>query len=169
MTQLDGAGLAERVIRLLAANGATLAVAESLTGGLVGATLTAVPGASAAFRGAVVVYATDLKATLAGVPEDLLASEGPVSRQTAEAMATGVARRLSADWGLALTGVAGPEPQDEQPVGTVHIALSGPRMPSPEVRSMVLSGDRAQIRDAATAAGLRLVLETVESQAAATR
>lgn len=162
MTKLDGVGLAETALSRLRAAGATLAVAESLTGGLVGATLTAVPGASAHFRGGVIVYATELKGSLAGVPADLLAEEGPVSRRTAEAMATGVRERLCADWGLALTGVAGPEPQDEQPVGTVHIALSGPGLDEPEVRSVVLDGDRAEIRDAAVMHALQLVVDSVD-------
>ena len=169
MSRLEGLDLAETALGLLGRAGATLAVAESLTGGLVGAILTSVPGASASFRGGLVVYATDLKATLAAVPEDLLATEGPVSRQTAEAMAAGVRTRLGADWGLALTGVAGPEPQDEQPVGTVHVALSGPHGGDPQVRSMVFAGDRAEIRDAAAAAALQLVVQTLDPQAATTR
>lgn len=162
MSRLDNLAVAEAVHQRLTERGQTLAVAESLTGGLVGATLTAVPGASGSFRGGLVVYATDLKHLLADVPEGLLASEGPVSRQTAEAMAAGVRRRLTADWGLALTGVAGPTPQDEQPVGTVHIALAGPRPTPDAVRSMVLDGDRPAIRDAAVAAALQLVLDSVE-------
>jgi len=164
MSRLEGRDLALDVHRLLLDRGETLAVAESLTGGLVGAVLTTVPGVSATFRGDVVVYATDLKHTLAGVPDDLLAAEGPVSRLTAEAMAAGVRDRLDADWGLAITGVAGPTPQDEQPVGTVHIALAGP-VGSASVRSMVLEGDRADIRDAAVAAALRLVIDVAAAEA----
>ena len=164
MSRLDGADLALAAHNALLARSETIAVAESLTGGLVGAVLTSVPGASATFRGGVVVYATDLKHTLAGVPDDLLAAEGPVSRLTAEAMASGVRRRLTADWGLALTGVAGPTPQDEQPVGAVHVALTGPDG-TVAVRSMVLEGDRAEIRDAAVVAALRLVLDKVAAPA----
>lgn len=169
MSRLEGVDLAETVHRLLQPAGMTLAVAESLTGGLVSAILTEVPGASASFRGGVVVYATDLKSTLAAVPAELLAAEGPVSRQTAEAMAAGVRDRLGADWGLALTGVAGPDPQDEQPVGTVHVALCGPEADEPQVRSMVLDGDRASVRDAAAAAALQLLVETLDPESAATR
>jgi nicotinamide-nucleotide amidase len=161
MSRLDSADLARQVHERLLDHGQTLAVAESLTGGLVGATLTTVAGSSATFRGGLVVYATELKHLLAGVPADLLAQEGPVSRLTAEAMSQGVRQRLSADWGLALTGVAGPQPQDDQPVGTVHIALCGPSTREPAVRSTVLDGDRDEVRDAAVAAALHLVLDTL--------
>lgn len=102
----------------------TISVAESLTGGLVCATLTQIPGASRFVRGGVVVYSTDLKHSLAGVPEELLATHGPVSRATAEAMAVGVAKTCDSTYGLALTGVAGPDLQDGHPVGTVFIAIA---------------------------------------------
>jgi nicotinamide-nucleotide amidase len=169
VTRLPAVDLAAVALDRLRGAGATLAVAESLTGGLVGATLTAVAGASDSFRGGVIVYATDLKATLAAVPEDLLAAEGPVSPRTAAAMATGVRDRLRADWGLALTGVAGPEPQDGQPVGTVHIGLHGPRSAFPEVHSPALTGDRAAIRDAAVAAALSHLVAGLEFRGAARR
>jgi nicotinamide-nucleotide amidase len=168
-TTLASVELAAAVLGRLRTAGATVAVAESLTGGLVGATLTAVAGASDGFRGGVVVYATDLKATLAAVPADLLAAEGPVSPRTAAAMATGVRTRLGADWGLALTGVAGPEPQGGQPVGTVHIGLHGPAGTAPEVHSPVFAGDRGAIRDAAVAAALTHLLESLEFSGAARR
>src|SRR6185369_8134485 len=118
----DAAGL----LAALAARGETLAVAESLTGGLLAATIVDVPGASAAFRGGFVVYATDLKATLAGVDRDLLASRGPVDPDVAVALAVGARERCGADWGLATTGVAGPDPQDGVPVGTVFVGIAGP-------------------------------------------
>ncbi|MGW4468607.1 CinA family protein [Nonomuraea sp. NPDC004354] len=114
------------VIELLIRQGATLAVAESLTGGLLGATFTATGGASAAFRGGVISYATDLKRELLAVPGELLAREGAVHPEVAAAMARGVARLCGATYGLAVTGVAGPDPQDGKAVGTVHVALSGP-------------------------------------------
>src|SRR5262249_37641423 len=110
----------------LLARNATVAVAESLTAGLLAAALTETPGASRTFRGGVVVYATDLKASLAGVPADLLAAHGPVSAPVAEALAVGVRQRLAATYGVALTGVAGPEPQGGQPVGTVYVGVAGP-------------------------------------------
>ncbi|MFB9836954.1 CinA family protein [Actinoallomurus acaciae] len=109
---------------LLAEREATVAVAESLTGGLVGARLTAMPGSSATFAGGVIAYATPLKHALLGVPEDLLAAHGAVHPDVAVAMAQGVRERLGASYGLAVTGVAGPEPQDGHPVGTVHVAVA---------------------------------------------
>ncbi|MFD9904940.1 CinA family protein [Streptomyces sp. NPDC059063] len=106
--------------------GETLAVAESLTGGLVAAEVTAVPGASRAFRGAVTAYATELKRDVLGVDGALLAARGAVDAEVALQMAAGARRLLGADWGVATTGVAGPEPQDGQPVGTVFVAVAGP-------------------------------------------
>jgi nicotinamide-nucleotide amidase len=115
----------DRVVHgLLAERGATVAVAESLTGGLLGAELTAMPGSSATFAGGVVAYATPLKHTLLGVAGDLLAAHGAVHPEVAAQMARGVRERLGASYGLAVTGVAGPEPQDGRPVGTVHIAVA---------------------------------------------
>jgi nicotinamide-nucleotide amidase len=116
--------LAAEVLTLLARAGWTVAVAESLTGGLVAAALTDVPGSSVAFRGGVVAYATELKAELLGVDAGMLAAHGPVYAPVAVAMAEGVRKRLGATVGLATTGVAGPGPQDGQPAGTVHIAVS---------------------------------------------
>ncbi|WP_435191633.1 nicotinamide-nucleotide amidohydrolase family protein [Streptomyces sp. bgisy126] len=114
------------VLALLAERGQTLAVAESLTGGLLAAELTGVPGASASFRGSVTAYATALKHELLGVDAVLLAERGAVDPEVASQMAAGVRARLGADWGIATTGVAGPEPQDGQPVGTVYVAVAGP-------------------------------------------
>jgi nicotinamide-nucleotide amidase len=118
--------LAAEVLGLLSAAGQTLAVAESLTGGLVAAALTDVPGSSVAFRGGIVAYATELKAELLGVDAAMLAAHGPVYPAVAAAMAAGVRDRLGATVGAATTGVAGPGPQDGQPAGTVHIAVSMP-------------------------------------------
>jgi nicotinamide-nucleotide amidase len=115
----------DRVVHgLLAEREATVAVAESLTGGLLGARLTAMPGSSATFAGGVIAYATPLKHSLLGVPEELLAAHGAVHPDVAVAMAQGVRERLGASYGLAVTGVAGPEPQDGRPVGTVHVAVT---------------------------------------------
>jgi nicotinamide-nucleotide amidase len=133
----------------------TVAVAESLTGGLLAARLTETPGASATFRGGLVVYATDLKAALAGVPAPLLDAQGPISPDVAGALAAGVRNRLRATYGLALTGVAGPEPQGGVPVGTVYVALAAAG--TGEVRRLALSGDRIQIRCAAVEAAVALL------------
>ena len=116
--------LAGQVLDLLRAGGQTVAVAESLTGGLVAAALTDVPGSSAVFRGGVIAYATELKADLLGVDAMMLRRHGAVYPPVAAAMAEGVRARLGATYGLATTGVAGPEPSDGQPVGTAHIAVS---------------------------------------------
>ncbi|MFF0525505.1 CinA family nicotinamide mononucleotide deamidase-related protein [Actinomadura nitritigenes] len=117
----------DRVVhRLLAERSATVAVAESLTGGGIGAELTAMPGSSATYAGGVVAYATELKHRLLGVPDVLLAERGAVHPDVAAAMAEGVRDRLGATYGLAVTGVAGPEPQDGRPVGTVYIGVTGP-------------------------------------------
>jgi nicotinamide-nucleotide amidase len=136
--------LATEIIRVLAGAGRTVAAAESLTGGLVAAALTDVPGSSSAVRGGVVSYATDLKASLLGVDEDLLARHGPVHAPVAAAMADGVRERLGATVGVATTGVAGPGPQDGHPAGTVHIAVSldGDTV----VRTMGLTGNRDEVR-----------------------
>jgi nicotinamide-nucleotide amidase len=140
----DGSSLDAVVHGLLAARGETVAVAESLTGGLLAAALSDRAGASETFRGSVVVYATDLKESLAGVPAPLLAAEGAVSEQTAGALAAGARDRLGADWGLGVTGVAGPTEQEGRPVGTVFVAVAGPG--GGEVRRLQLPGERAQVR-----------------------
>ncbi len=140
----DGDSLPAVVLRRLIDAGQTVAVAESLTGGLLGAALTELPGSSAAFRGGVQVYATDLKATLAGVPEAVLSAHGAVSAPTAEALARGVRERLGATYGLGVTGVAGPDEQEGKPAGTVHVAVAGPA--GAQVRSVRLPGDRQRVR-----------------------
>ncbi len=150
---------ARDLLALLAARGWSLAVAESLTGGQVTATLVDVPGASAVLRGGVVAYATDLKASVLGVDRDLLAARGPVDADVACAMADGVRARLRADVGLATTGVAGPGPQDRHPAGTVHVAVAGPA--GTRTRALRLPGDRAAVRTGATAAVLALAVEAL--------
>jgi nicotinamide-nucleotide amidase len=151
-----------RLVGLLKGRGETLATAESLTGGLVGAALTDVPGVSAVYRGGVVVYATDLKAKLAGVPEQLLAAVGPVHPDTAGALATGVRERLDATYGLATTGVAGPDPQAGVEAGTVYVAAAGPD--GVEVRKLELSGDRTAIRRGSVQAVLELAVALVAEE-----
>jgi nicotinamide-nucleotide amidase len=145
------------VVRLLAERGETLACAESLTGGLVAATLVEIPGVSAVFRGGLVVYATDLKHALAGVPAALLAERGPVDPDVALALAAGARERCGADWGVATTGVAGPEPQDGKPVGLVFGAVAGPF--GATVRQWKLAGNRAVIRSESVTSVLALLAE----------
>jgi nicotinamide-nucleotide amidase len=151
----EPATLAGAVLAALEARGETLAVAESLTGGLLAATIVDVPGASRVFRGGLVVYATDLKASLAGVPAELLDEHGPVHPAVAGELATGARRRCGAHWGLGTTGVAGPDPQNGVAVGTVFVAVSSAG--GENVRALQLSGPRPTIRAGAVNAALELL------------
>jgi len=143
---------AVRLHRALLSRRETVAAAESLTAGLFCATLATVPGASATLRGGVVVYATELKTTLAGVPAGLLAAHGPVSPETAAALAEGVRKRCAATWGIGLTGVAGPDPVDGYGRGRVYLGISDGR--STDVVELDLPGDRATVRAAAVTAAM---------------
>lgn len=136
---VDGETMEHAVVSLLAERGLTLAVAESVTGGLIGSRITNVPGASRVFRGGVVAYASEVKFRVLDVPE------GPVvTEEAAAAMADGVRRLLGADVGLGVTGVAGPDPQEGLPPGTVFFGLAiGDDV---EARPMRMPGDRERIR-----------------------
>jgi len=152
----DGETLATVVSRLLATRGATLATAESCTGGLLGGALTEVAGSSAWFRGGVVCYADDLKTSLALVSEEVLSEHGAVSEPVARALAAGARRVCSADFGLGITGIAGPQGGTaEKPVGTVHVALAD----AGEGRAVKLDwpGDRDLIRRRAVTVALDLL------------
>jgi nicotinamide-nucleotide amidase len=149
------------LVHRLRLRGETVAVAESLTGGLLAATLVEVPGVSKVFRGGLVVYATDLKASLAGVDPALLAERGPVDPAVAVALAIGAARTCNADWGLGTTGVAGPQTQGGVTVGTVFIGLAGPANLE-RVLGLRLDGDRTTIRSHAVSAALRLLAEALD-------
>ncbi len=169
---------AAALIAALTARGETVAAAESLTAGLVCATLARVPGASAALRGGLVVYATELKTALAGVDADLLAEHGAVHPEVAAQLAVGARERCGATWGLGLTGVAGPAAQDGVAPGTVHVGLAGPGTRTPRlsgarvaeppprgeasfvtVRTLALSGDRDLIRTESVRAAFALLGE----------
>lgn len=152
-------GGAAAVVSLLVERGLTVGTAESLTGGLVCAALTSVPGSSETVRGGVVSYATDLKAHLLGVDRGRLDEVGAVDAVVASQMAEGVRRLLGADVGLATTGVAGPGPADGIPAGTVHVAVSGPWATRATTRTLALTGDRDTVRSEAVAAVLDLLLE----------
>jgi len=158
---LETAALAARVHAALRSLDATIAVAESLTGGLLGGALTDVAGSSATFRGGVIAYATELKASLLGVDPALLARHGAVHPEVAAAMARGVAHELQATFGLATTGVAGPDPQDGRAPGEVHLALAGPGIGSggTVVASLALSGGRDDVRREAVRRALALAVE----------
>jgi nicotinamide-nucleotide amidase len=148
--------VAVRLHGALLARGQTVAAAESLTAGLFCATLATVPGASATLRGGVVVYATELKTVLAGVPADLLAGHGPVSQETAEALADGVRARCSATWGIGLTGVAGPDEVDGHRPGRVYLGISGDG--GTDVVELDLPGDRATVRTGAVTAAMEALV-----------
>ncbi|MEY9876823.1 nicotinamide-nucleotide amidase [Streptacidiphilus sp. MAP12-33] len=158
---------AERALAELVRAGSTLAVAESLTGGLLAAEFVAVPGASKAFRGSVTAYATELKGSVLGVDPELLATRGAVDPDVAAQMARGVRRLLGADIGVATTGVAGPDPQDGQPVGTVFVAVAFEPSAGTSgelVTPLRLSGDRATIRRKAVEAAVDLLVSVLEGK-----
>ncbi len=146
---------ASGVIDALRERGWRIGTAESLTGGLVCAALTDVPGASAVVRGGVVAYATEVKATVLGVDRHLLADRGAVDADVAAALADGACRLLECEVGVGTTGVAGPEPADGQPVGTVFVAVRTPH--GIVVESLALTGDRRTIRAASVDSALSLV------------
>ncbi|MBC8366279.1 CinA family protein, partial [bacterium] len=121
-----GARLEDALVAKLGMRGETMSVAESCTGGMLGARITRVAGASEVFLGGVQSYANEVKEKLLGAPNDLLISHGAVSEECARAMAEGARARLGADWGLSITGIAGPDGgTEDKPVGTLHIALAG--------------------------------------------
>lgn len=167
MDAADTGALVREAHRLLRDRGETVALAESLTGGLLGAALTGAPGASDVFRGGVVAYATELKARLLAVDARLLAARGAVDADVARAMAEGARDRLGATYGLAATGVAGPDAQDGLPPGTVHLWLAGPAGgPRAAVgRRLALAGDREAVRDGTVLAALRLLTEQLGDDA----
>ena len=142
---IDVGSLEHAVLAGLESSGMTLAVAESCTGGLLSARLTDVPGASAVFLGGVVSYSNQAKEELVGVPHDLLVEHGAVSEPTARAMAAGARASFGSDWGIGITGIAGPTGGTaDKPVGLVHWAVAGPAGITANHR--VFSGDRPIVR-----------------------
>jgi nicotinamide-nucleotide amidase len=158
----DDTTLAAAIVARLAERGLTLGTAESCTGGAVADALVAVAGASAAFRGAVVAYANEVKTALLNVPERTLAEHGAVSEETAVAMARGGRERLAADVVIAVTGIAGPTGgTQEKPVGLVWFALAFGDG-EVETRRLTFPGDRTDIRERATVAALGLLWRRIE-------
>jgi competence/damage-inducible protein CinA-like protein len=132
---------------LLRAAGATLTAAESCTGGLLSQRITSVAGSSDYFLGAAVTYSDELKTRMLGVPPEMLAEHGAVSEPVARAMAEGVRRALGSDYGVGITGVAGPGGgSEEKPVGTVHLAVAGSADGDVHHRKLRLPGDRDRVR-----------------------
>jgi len=159
----DERSVAEIVLDLCRARGFTLGAAESCTGGLVAARLTEIAGSSDVFRGGVVAYANDVKEGELGVTRELLEQHGAVSAEVAQAMARAVRERLSADIGVAVTGIAGPDGgSEEKPVGLVLLHAVGPD--GEKARRIELPGDREMVRGRATAAALHLVRKLLESR-----
>lgn len=137
----------------------TLACAESLTGGLLCAEFVSVPGASAVVRGAIVAYASQIKAGLLAVNKELLDTRGAVNADVVEQMATGAREKLGATYGIATTGVAGPDPQDGEPVGTVYVGVATPT--GVTSRLLRLNGDRTAIRNQTVSSAISLLSEIV--------
>ncbi len=145
----------------------TLATAESLTGGGLGAAITGVPGASNFYLGGVVTYATSMKTLLLGVPRSVIEEHTVISAEVARAMATGVRRLTGADWAVSVTGVAGPDPQDGHEPGEVWIAVAG--QPDGDSQGSVtvvrhdFVGDRAAVRVGTIEAACLLLLRALTS------
>jgi nicotinamide-nucleotide amidase len=156
---LDKAALGAGLRAELLARRMTLATAESLTGGLLADLVSAPPGASETYVGGVVSYATRVKVGILGVRPETVEEHGVVSEQCAREMAEGVRALLGADWGVSTTGVAGPSTQEDQPVGTVFLAVAGPTGTTCEEHHV--AGDRSQVRALASRAAARLVLQRV--------
>lgn len=152
----DGADLASVVLDLCRERRLTIAVAESCTGGLLGARLTAIPGSSDVVLGGVIAYANALKTSLLGVPQTVLAEHGAVSEPVVRAMATGARATTGASIGIGITGIAGPGGgSEEKPVGTVWIAIDVEG--TVETRRLRLLGDRPEVRQRAAQAALEMV------------
>lgn len=152
---------AAEVIAALAQRGESVCTVESLTGGLLCATLTEIPGASAVVRGGIVAYAIEAKREVVGVDPELLNRDGAVSEAAARALAGRAREMFGATWALSTTGVAGPTEQEGKPVGTVFVALAGPR---PSARRLFLAGDRDAIRRETCQAALDLLLGALAPQ-----
>lgn len=153
--------LAERLQGLCLGRGMTVATAESCTGGMIAAALTAVPGASGYVLGAIVAYADRVKSALLEVPEATIAAHGAVSAQVARAMAAAARERFGATLAVAVTGVAGPDGgSDAKPVGLTYVALAGPE--GVDVRRIVWDGDRASNRRESARAALEWLIERAE-------
>jgi PncC family amidohydrolase len=154
---VDSRELAAALHQALLGRGETVACAESLTGGGVADLLSGTPGASATYVGGVVSYATRVKRELLGVTAAQV-----VSADCASQLASGVRTLLRTDWAVSTTGVAGPDKQDDKPVGTVYVGVAGPR--GVQVHRLALQGDRAQIREQACRAAVQALLDELVTE-----
>lgn len=154
--------LARRAVEALARRGQAVATAESCTGGLLGARITAVPGSSAVYPGGVISYSCAVKERVLGVDGAALQTLGAVSESVARQMAEGARRVLWADWGIGITGLAGPDGDGSgKPVGLVYLALAGPE--GTACRECHFSGGRAAVRSAAADAALEMLLAALHA------
>ena len=154
--------LAERLQDICLGRGITVALAESCTGGLAAATITAVPGSSGYFLGGVVSYSNEAKTSLLGVPAATLAAHGAVSAQVAKAMAIGARARFATTVAASVTGIAGPDGgSDEKPVGLTYVGLADAA--AADVRRFTFGGNRAENREAGTRAALEWLIERAET------
>jgi nicotinamide-nucleotide amidase len=161
---LNGDPLEVVVGELLRQRNATLAVAESCTGGMLGARITAIPGSSQYFAGGFITYSNDMKRTMLGVPAETLECFGAVSAETAEAMAAGARERTGATYAVSITGVAGPDGgSEEKPVGLVYLGIAGPEGTAVAHRRFI--GDRERIRVFTTQAALDLLRRRLQGLA----
>jgi len=152
----DGRSLEEVVAEQLTLNNATIAAAESCTGGLLAQRLTSIAGSSSYFLGGVVCYSNELKTAWADVPAEIIAAKGAVSPEVAVALADGIRRRVGSTLGVGITGIAGPGGgSDEKPVGSVHVAIS--HAGAVKERAARFPGDRESIRWQASQLALDLV------------
>ncbi|MDR3069831.1 MAG: CinA family protein [Propionibacteriaceae bacterium] len=166
---LKAASLARHVISVFSRRGLTLVTAESLTGGLIGATLTSVPGASAVYWGGAITYATAMKTSALGVRIETIDESSVISSQTVTEMALGAQQNTGADFALAVTGVAGPDPQDGHCPGEVWVGLACPRdgiIGKVISRGFTFSGNRSQIRWQTVVEALDMLLEEVLDEVA---
>lgn len=153
------------LLALLESDGATVATAESVSGGGLVASMTSVPGSSAVVRGSVVAYATDVKASVLGVDSAVLGEQGPVCAEVAEQMARGVRDLLNSTYGVSTTGEAGPDSASGRPVGTVFVAVASSR--GTMTRRLELSGGRDQVQEGAVEGALSLLSRAREAARAA--
>lgn len=152
---------AQPIVSQLTEMGASVATAESITGGRLATRITDVPGSSKVFAGGVVSYATPVKVSVLGVPEDVVEAHGVVSAECARSMAEGVRALLRTTYGVSATGVAGPDTQEGKPVGTVFVGVAGPE--GTTVHQLALDGERQEIQAATVRQALAALAGMVDS------